>query len=178
MGSEPIFGYLTSATRLEPGRTFHSRGVRKLRAESEVAVELGGTCVRPMTPRPSAPRSPGSPRRSNSSMSIPRWMALRGSSRTTRTIERSPSARPGRSFRDATCVYLPGQRGDPRLGQDVGGLRREACGHRGQLEAVGEKLRAGDRIITGSLTHVPVRAGDAIEISIAPLGSLAIQIVD
>jgi 2-keto-4-pentenoate hydratase len=47
-----------------------------------------------------------------------------------------------------------------------------------QLEAVDERLRAGDRIITGSLTHVPVRAGDAVEISIEPLGSLAIQIVD
>jgi 2-keto-4-pentenoate hydratase len=47
-----------------------------------------------------------------------------------------------------------------------------------QLEAVDEGLRAGDRIITGSVTHVPVRAGDAVEISIEPLGSLAIQIVD
>jgi 2-keto-4-pentenoate hydratase len=47
-----------------------------------------------------------------------------------------------------------------------------------QLEALDERLRAGDRIITGSLTHVPVRAGDAVEISIEPLGSLAIQIVD
>jgi 2-keto-4-pentenoate hydratase len=44
------------------------------------------------------------------------------------------------------------------------------------LEAVDEGLRTGDRIITGSL--VPVRAGDAVEISIAPLGSLAIQIID
>jgi 2-keto-4-pentenoate hydratase len=41
MGTEPVFGYLTSATRLEPGSTFHTRGVRSLRAESEVAVEFG-----------------------------------------------------------------------------------------------------------------------------------------
>ena len=47
-----------------------------------------------------------------------------------------------------------------------------------RLEAVGEGLRTGDRIITGSLTHVPVRARDAVEISIVPLGSLAIRIVD
>jgi 2-keto-4-pentenoate hydratase len=46
------------------------------------------------------------------------------------------------------------------------------------LEAVDEGLRTGDRIITGSLTLVLVRAGDAVEISIAPLGSLAIQIID
>jgi len=38
-------------------------------------------------------------------------------------------------------------------------------------------LRAGDRIITGSQTHVPVRAGDAVEISLEPLGSLAIRII-
>jgi 2-keto-4-pentenoate hydratase len=47
-----------------------------------------------------------------------------------------------------------------------------------QLGAVDEGQRAGDRIITGSLTHVSVRAGDAVEISIEPLGSLAIQIID
>jgi 2-keto-4-pentenoate hydratase len=47
MGTEPVFGYLTSATRLEPGSTFHTRGVRTLRAESEVAVELGRV-VRPV----------------------------------------------------------------------------------------------------------------------------------
>jgi hypothetical protein len=40
------------------------------------------------------------------------------------------------------------------------------------------KVVPGTRIITGSLTHVPVRAGDAVEISTEPLGSLAIQIVD
>lgn len=32
MGGEPVFGYLTSATRLEPGDTFSARGVRALRA--------------------------------------------------------------------------------------------------------------------------------------------------
>ena len=47
-----------------------------------------------------------------------------------------------------------------------------------QLGEVGEGLLVGDRVITGSLTHVPVRAGDAGEISIEPLGSLAIEIVD
>lgn len=44
------------------------------------------------------------------------------------------------------------------------------------LEAVGEGLRAGDRVITGSLTHVPVRPGDAVEIALDPLGTLAVGI--
>ena len=39
--SEPVFGHLTSATRLEPGGVFHACGVRALRAEAEVAVEIG-----------------------------------------------------------------------------------------------------------------------------------------
>jgi 2-keto-4-pentenoate hydratase len=63
MGSEPIPGYLTSATRLEPGGTFHQRGVRALRAESEVAVELGRDVRATDVRSPSAPRSRGSPRR-------------------------------------------------------------------------------------------------------------------
>ena len=41
MSSEPVFGHLTSATRLEPGGVFHACGVRALRAEAEVAVEIG-----------------------------------------------------------------------------------------------------------------------------------------
>jgi 2-keto-4-pentenoate hydratase len=89
MGSEPVLGYLTSATRLESGGTFHARGVRALRAESEVAVELGRD-VRPSN-HPEAVRAAvaGSPWRSNSWMSIPRQKASRGSSRTTPTIGRS-----------------------------------------------------------------------------------------
>jgi hypothetical protein len=115
MGSEPVFGYLTSATRLQTGGTFHARGVRALRAEFEVAVELD-RAVRPTAPRRCAPRSRGSPRRSNSSMSIPRWKASRGSSRTTPTIGRSYSARPEGSHRGRGLRLRAGSTGssEPR----------------------------------------------------------------
>jgi 2-keto-4-pentenoate hydratase len=40
IGDEPVLGYLTSATLIEPGGTFDAAGARALRWETEVAVEV------------------------------------------------------------------------------------------------------------------------------------------
>jgi 2-keto-4-pentenoate hydratase len=45
------------------------------------------------------------------------------------------------------------------------------------LGAVGEGLRRGDRILAGSLTHVPVQPGDGIRAEIDALGGLDLKIV-
>jgi 2-keto-4-pentenoate hydratase len=41
IGNQPVLGYLTSATLIEPGGTFDAAGTRELRWETEVAVEVG-----------------------------------------------------------------------------------------------------------------------------------------
>jgi 2-oxo-3-hexenedioate decarboxylase len=179
MGSEPVFGYLTSATRLESGGAFHVCGVGELRAESEVAVELGRD-VHP-TDSPEAVRA-----------------AIAGLAAALELVDVDP---PVEGFEGVVAdnVY--------HRGFALGPTRRVASGRRlastcrvngelrasgttsedfvaklttiaRQLAAVGEALRAGDRIITGSLTHIPIGVGDAVEIAIAPLGSLSIEIVD
>ena len=94
MGTEPVFGYLTSATRLEPGSTFHTRGVRSLRAESEVAVEFGRVVRTVDDPETVRAAVAGLATALELVDVDPRWMASRRSSRTTRTIGRSSSARP------------------------------------------------------------------------------------
>jgi 2-keto-4-pentenoate hydratase len=178
MGSEPVLGYLTSATRLESGGTFHARGVRALRAESEVAVELGRD-VRP-SDHPEAVRA-----------------AVAGLALALELVDVDPPAKGFEGVVSDNAYHRAFVLGQTR--RIVPGTRlRSFCRVNGelrdsgttsedyseklviiarQLEAVGEGLRAGDRIITGSLTHVPVRAGDEVEISIAPLGSLAVEIV-
>ena len=46
------------------------------------------------------------------------------------------------------------------------------------LAACGEQLRAGDRILSGSLTLVPVRPGDRVRADFGSLGRLEIRFVD
>src|SRR3954469_24787895 len=41
IGAEPTIGHLTTATLLEPGGTYPAAGVRELRAETELAVQVG-----------------------------------------------------------------------------------------------------------------------------------------
>jgi 2-keto-4-pentenoate hydratase len=45
------------------------------------------------------------------------------------------------------------------------------------LAAVGEGLRRGDRILAGSLTHVPVQPGDEVRAEIEALGGLDLKVV-
>jgi 2-keto-4-pentenoate hydratase len=45
------------------------------------------------------------------------------------------------------------------------------------LAAVGERLQAGDLIITGSIAQVPVTAGDEVIAAIEELGEVGLSIV-
>ncbi len=179
MGSEPVPGYLTSATRLEPGGVFRAGGVRALRAESEVAIELGRD-VRP-SDDPEIVRA-----------------AIAGLAAALELVDVEP---PVHGFEGVVAdnVYhrafalgptrqvVPGTpltstlrvNGEVRAtGETSEDFAAKLLSIAGLLEAVGEGLQAGDRIIAGSLTHVPVRAGDAVEVAIEPLGSLAAEIVE
>jgi 2-oxo-3-hexenedioate decarboxylase len=178
MGDEPIPGYLTSATRLGPGGAFHARSVRALRAESEVAVELGRD-VRP-TDDPEAVRA-----------------AVAGLATALELVDVEP---PVDSFEGVVAdnvyhrAFALGPTRQAAPGTPLTSTLRvngkvQASGATSEdfaakllaiarlLDAVGEGLRAGDRIIAGSLTHVPVGAGDTVEVAIDPLGSLAVEIV-
>jgi 2-keto-4-pentenoate hydratase len=45
------------------------------------------------------------------------------------------------------------------------------------VAAVDEKLRAGDRIITGSVIQLPVAAGDQIHVDFGDHGSVALNLL-
>ena len=179
MGAEPIFGYLTSATRLEPGSTFRARGVRALRAESEVAVELG----RDVWPtedlesiRAAVVGLAPALELVDVDPPVDGFEGVVADNAYHRAFALGPTRTvvPGRRL-VSTCRVNGEVRESGKTSEDFA-VKLVAIAR--QLGTVGEGLRAGDRIITGSLTHVPVRTGDAVEISIAPLGSLAIRIVD
>ncbi len=44
------------------------------------------------------------------------------------------------------------------------------------LEAAGERLEPGDRIITGAVVQVPVQPGDEVEVELSGLGCLGVTI--
>ena len=179
MGSEPVFGYLTSATRLEPGATFHARGVRALRVEAEVAVELGRD-VRP-TDGPEAVRAAIAGLASALELvdvepQVDDFEGVVADNAYHRAFVLGPTRRVAPGTQLASTCRINGEL--RASGTTSEGFSAKLMAIARQLDAVGEGLRAGDRIITGSLTHVPVQAGDAVEISITPLGSLAIEIVE
>jgi 2-keto-4-pentenoate hydratase len=179
MGNQPVFGYLTSATRLEPGSTFHRRGVRALRAESEVAVELDRdvrSTDNPETVRAAAAGLAAALELVDVDPTVEGFEGVVADNAYHRAFALGPTLKvvPGTRL-VSTCRVNGEIRASGTTSEDFA-VKLVAIAR--QLEAIDERLRSGDRIITGSLTHVPVRGGDAVEISIAPLGSLSIQIVD
>jgi 2-keto-4-pentenoate hydratase len=54
------------------------------------------------------------------------------------------------------------------------GSRRPAV--RAILEAAGEQLRAGDRIITGSIVHVPIAPGDHVAVALNGDDAVSLEI--
>ena len=44
------------------------------------------------------------------------------------------------------------------------------------LAAVGERLEPGDRIIAGSLVHVPVARDDHVEVDLGDLGRVGVKV--
>jgi 2-keto-4-pentenoate hydratase len=180
MGSEPIFGYLTSATRLQNGGTFHASGVRALRAESEVAVELGQDVHPTDHPESVCEAVAGlAPALELVDVDPPvdGFEGVVSDNAYHRAFVLGPTRRRVvTGTRLGSIRWVNGELRDSGTTSEDFSAKLVTIAR--QLEAVGEGLQAGDRIITGSLTHLPVRAGDAVEISITPLGSLAIEIVD
>jgi 2-keto-4-pentenoate hydratase len=179
MGSEPVFGHLTSATRLKPGGAFRARGVRALRAEAEVAVELGRDLR--------ASDGPGAVRDSVAGLApalelvdveppAEGFEGVVADNVYHRAFVLGPTRTVAPGTRLAATLRVNGEVRD--TGATTEDFAAQLLAVARQLGEVGEALRAGDSVITGSLTHVPVRAGDMVEIAIEPLGSLAIEIVD
>jgi 2-keto-4-pentenoate hydratase len=45
------------------------------------------------------------------------------------------------------------------------------------LAGAGERLRAGDLLITGSVVQVPVAAGDEVVADLGPLGAVSLSLI-
>jgi 2-keto-4-pentenoate hydratase len=159
-GREPILGHLTSDTVLEDGGAFPAAAARELRAETELVVTAGedgrvaglGVALELVD----VARPPDALEDIVAANVFHRAVVL-GPMRPGPL----PSGALARAIVDGEEREITVPAADPeRVVRDAARL----------LAAVGERLAPGDRILSGSSTHVPVGAGDGVEAEIDGLG--------
>ena len=173
-----VFGYLTSATVLPAGASFPAARASELYAETELAVHLGAEVRADADARCVEDAIAG--------------LAV--------AVELVDTARPSGGTHEMIAanvfhraVFFGAERSRDALDSDARGwvrvnqtvraeaqlestVARSVVALAGLLAATDQGLLAGDRIILGSLTHVPVEAGDAVTAGIDGLGELDVLI--
>jgi 2-keto-4-pentenoate hydratase len=178
IGSEPLaIGHLTSATCLDPGSTFDASPVVSLHADAEVFVDIGRDVA--------AAAGPAAARE-----------AISGYGAALELVDLGPPDDPlqivaANVFHRAVALgephrRMPEERVEGRLivNGDVVAVARAPADYAERvhalatlLEAMGEALRAGDRVITGSVVQAPIRAGDEVVADLGALGRVPLTIV-
>jgi 2-keto-4-pentenoate hydratase len=164
---EPVLGHLTSATVVEDGAEFDASGAEKLMAEPEVAIEVGeGETIAGLaaaielvdTGRP--PRGEGV-----------EGIVADNIFHSAVVLGERASGEPTR----ATVRVNGEERASAEFTDDLAEVVQVAAR---RLAEAGEALRAGDRIIAGSITPQvgPLQAGDELEVEVAGIGGLRVRI--
>jgi 2-keto-4-pentenoate hydratase len=173
IGEGPVVGHLTSATVLEPGTAYRPTGVVALHADAEVFLELGRDV------------SAGDDMRA----------AISGYGAALELVDLGPpdgaDAIVATNIFHRAVAFGPVQPALPHGELEGaliinGQLRAAAPAARDHaailraiarlLDAVGEGLRTGDRIITGSVVQLPLAAGDDVRADFGPLGAVGARI--
>jgi 2-keto-4-pentenoate hydratase len=175
IGPGPVIGHLTSATQLERGATYRAGGAVDLRADAEVAIHLGAD-VDPNSDRETAGAAiagfgaalelvdlgappPGDAKRVVATNVWHRAFTL------------GPLDSPAPVDDAEGRLIVNGEvRDSAPMAQDYGGIVLVVAQ---LLGAVGERLQAGDRLITGSVVQVPIKRGDDVVADLGPLGRVA-----
>jgi 2-keto-4-pentenoate hydratase len=159
---EPVVGYLTSSTLVEPGGVFSAAGAGSLRVDAEVAIEVGSADVGAALEFVDVVRPPH-----DFETIVARNIWHRG----VAFGPLSDDAHPARF--EARVVVNGSVRASKESSVDVD--ETVAIAER-LLAAIGEQLQPRDRIIAGSILHVPVGAGDDIVVDLGPLGRVGAKI--
>jgi 2-keto-4-pentenoate hydratase len=177
VGRDPVIGHLTTGTLIGDGARFSIAQAVSPRAETEVAIEIARD-VDPGAPESElqdsigglgvalelvdVARPPGGAEGIIESNAFHRGFAL-GRSQPVRAVP-SGEAR--------LCVDGKRRAIAPLETDCVANVRSAAR----LLSTVGERLSAGDRILAGGLTHVPITAGCSVVAEIDGLGSVNVTL--
>jgi 2-keto-4-pentenoate hydratase len=157
-----VLGYLTSSTLVEPGVVFSAAGASDLRVDAEVAIEVGSARVGAALELVDVVRPPHDFETIVARNIWHRGVAfgpLSGDAPPERFVARVLVDGSVRAFTESTV--------------DIDGTL--AIAER-LLAAVGEQLEPGDRIIAGSILHVPVTSGDDVVVDLSELGQVGVTI--
>jgi 2-keto-4-pentenoate hydratase len=178
IGPGPVIGHLTSATQVEPGGVYHAHGIPALHADAEVALMLGQD-VRP-----------------EADWEIARD-AIAGFGVALELVDLASPPDDPQSIVAANVFHRAYALGplNPCVSADDGfigeliinGQRRAAaqtCQNFAELVrsiavllgSVGERLQAGDCLITGAVVQLPVRYGDEVIADLGVLGRIGVTI--
>ncbi len=170
--SAPVVGHLTSATLLGADGSHSLTSAAAPKAEPEIAIEIGpGQTIAGLAPAielVDIPRLPAGPEEVGEVVAaniFHRAVAI-GSSKRVESPDgvAMTFSIDGQTVREADVSAYPVA--------DMVDVVAEA------LEAAGEHLEAGDRIIAGALAPPPdVAAGQALELDLGPLGAIEIQLM-
>jgi 2-keto-4-pentenoate hydratase len=163
---EPVIGYLTSETVLEPGGAFDARGTKDLRVDAELAVEVGVD---------------GSPTRYGAALELVDvarppydFESIVAEDIWHRGVVFGPlRSDPPASELEAVVRINGGCPESARTRESSAETIRIVAG---LLAEIGERLELGDRIICGSLVHVRVAPGDAVAVDLGALGRVEVAI--
>jgi 2-keto-4-pentenoate hydratase len=177
IGGEIVIGHLTSATRLEPGSAYRMGDTDSLHADAELALELGAAVPGDASPDAALDAVAGF----GAALEL---VDLARPPDDAETIVAENVFHRAVAF-GPLAADLP-ERGEARLvvnGQvvavapiDVPVADRVLAIAR-LLEALGERLEPGDRIITGSIVQVPVGAGQDVVADLGGLGGARLKVV-
>lgn len=175
IGGEIAVGFLTTATQLKPGATFSAADSKLLHADAEIAVELGvdvqqdadeaavAAAIRGFRPALEIVDLPGNgdAEEAIAGNVFHRAIALGGL---------KPHLPEGLEVR--LLVGGEARRGAPAPANVA---PRLAAGAR-ILGAAGERMRAGDVIITGNVVQVAIVPGDEVVADLGALGAVGLRI--
>jgi hypothetical protein len=163
IGDEIAVGYLTSATVLADGGIYQGRA-KDLYADAELAVEVG---------------SGGSVARYSAALELVDLAGDEGPEEVVATNVWHRAVAFGR-FSDVLprgvegALVVNGERRATGPAPSDVAERVAAVGR--VLDAAGERLEAGDRVITGLIVNTPVAAGDEVVAELGPLGRVTVRI--
>jgi 2-keto-4-pentenoate hydratase len=177
IGPGPVIGHLTTATQLEPSSVYRPDGVRTLHADAEVALELG----QDVAPKSDRDRARQAIVGFGPALEL---VDLGGSSDDAQRIVATnvfhrafalgPLDRPLPAEGVEGRLTVNGHvRASATSSQDFGEVVRSVAT---LLGALGERLQAGDRLITGSVVQVPIDPGDEVVADLGALGQVALTV--
>jgi 2-keto-4-pentenoate hydratase len=156
IGDDIVVGHLTSATVLESGSTY--TGGTGLHADAEVAVEVGRGYAAALE-----------------------LVDLRGSDDPEEIVAANIFHR-AVAFGPTRVDLPPGLEAALIINGEVKRIRpaadvdRRVAAVARILDALGEELRPGDRVITGSIVQLPVEPGDDVVADLGELGKVELSI--